>query len=89
VHRHQLGPAQCIDVAVCVTWNLVVAGLVFWIVGKVVGNRVSPAVEIAGLDIPEMGAPAYPEYITPLAPDQVPAEQIAMATARMRVPATA
>ena len=32
-------------------------------------NRVSPEVELAGLDIPEMGAPGYPEFITHVAPE--------------------
>jgi Amt family ammonium transporter len=29
-----------------------------------VGNRVSAEVELAGLDLPEMGALAYPEFET-------------------------
>jgi Amt family ammonium transporter len=33
--------------------------LAFWIVGKIVGNRVSAEDEIAGLDLPEMGVHAY------------------------------
>src|SRR5262249_28421027 len=76
--------AQMIDISVCVTWNLVVAGLAFWIVGKVVGgNRVPAEVEIAGLDIPEMGAPAYPEYVDSLAPEQIPATEVAAARAQL------
>jgi len=31
-------------------------------VDVVIGNRVSAEVEIAGLDLPEMGALAYPEF---------------------------
>ncbi|MDB5305186.1 MAG: hypothetical protein JWM97_2735, partial [Phycisphaerales bacterium] len=38
-------------------------------------NRVPIEVEIAGLDIPEMGAPGYPEFTTHLAPEQVPLSQ--------------
>ncbi len=45
-------------------------------IGKVVGNRVSAEVEIAGLDIPEMGIPGYPEFITSATPESVPADQI-------------
>jgi Amt family ammonium transporter len=71
--------AQLLDVGVCVGWNLVVGGMIFWLVGKLVGNRVPAAVEIAGLDIPEMGIPGYPETHTPISPEQVPAEQIAAA----------
>ena len=44
-------------------------------------NRVPPEVEIAGLDIPEMGAPGYPEFIESIAPEQIPASQIAEAKA--------
>jgi len=38
--------------------------------------RVSAAIEIAGLDVPEMGVPAYPEWMPPVAPEDVPPEQI-------------
>ena len=45
-------------------WNVVVGGVIFWVLGKVLGsNRVSAEVEIAGLDIPEMGVPGYPEFV--------------------------
>jgi len=55
--------AQCIEVAVCVGWNVIVGGIAFWLVGKLVGgNRVPAEVEIGGLDIPEMGALAYPDF---------------------------
>jgi Amt family ammonium transporter len=36
--------------------------LFFKLVDVVIGNRVSAEVEIAGLDLPEMGALAYPEF---------------------------
>ena len=32
--------------------------------------------EIAGLDVPEMGVPGYPEFIPPVAPEQVPAAEV-------------
>jgi Amt family ammonium transporter len=75
--------AQCIEVGACVAWNAVVGGVCFWLVGKLVGNRVPPEVEIAGLDIPEMGAPGYPEFITHVAPAEVPASEVAAAKAQM------
>src|SRR5258706_2197273 len=76
--------AQFIEVAVCVTWNMVVGGVIFFILGKVLGsNRVPPEVEIAGLDIPEMGAPGYPEFITSMAPENVPVSEISAAKARI------
>jgi hypothetical protein len=36
-------------------------------------------VEIAGLDIPEMGASGYPEFISHMAPEQVPMSEIVSA----------
>ena len=48
--------AQLIEVVVGVAWNVVVGGVAFFVIGKLVGNRVSAEVEIAGLDMPEMGA---------------------------------
>jgi Amt family ammonium transporter len=35
------------------------AGLSFFVIGKLMGNRVSPEVELAGLDVPEMGVDGY------------------------------
>jgi ammonium transporter, Amt family len=76
---------QCIMGVTCFTWNFLAAGAIFWTIGKVLGtNRVPPEVEIAGLDIPEMGAPGYPEYITVMAPENVPTAQIKEAKASIR-----
>jgi Amt family ammonium transporter len=56
--------AQLTEVVVCVAWNLVVGGLVFWTIGKILGsNRVSAEVEIEGLDVPETGVPGYPDFV--------------------------
>ena len=56
--------AQFIECGVGLTWNVVAGGVIFWAIGKVLGsNRVSPEVELAGLDIPEMGLAGYPEFI--------------------------
>ena len=69
--------AQLIAVVTCFAWNFTVAGIVFKLLAKVLGsNRVPPEVEVAGLDIPEMGAPGYPEFITPIAPEMVSRSQI-------------
>ncbi|MDB5322628.1 MAG: ammonium transporter [Phycisphaerales bacterium] len=76
--------AQFIEVAVCAAWNIVVGGVIFYIIGKVLGsNRVPPEVEIAGLDIPEMGASGYPEFITPMAPENVPAAEVSAAKSQI------
>jgi ammonium transporter, Amt family len=71
--------AQVVEVLVCVGWNVAVAGGLFYILGKTVGNRVSAEVEIAGLDVPEMGVPGYPEYVPTVLPGDVPAAAIAAA----------
>ena len=69
--------AQCIAAVTCFIWNFSVAGICFLLIGKVLGsNRVPPEVEVAGLDIPEMGAPGYPEFITPIAPEMVSMSQV-------------
>lgn len=74
--------AQAIAVAVCFTWNVVAGGVIFFAIGKVLGtNRVPAEVEIAGLDIPEVGIPGYPEFYTPTVPEQVPEAEIAEAKA--------
>jgi hypothetical protein len=63
---------------------VVVGGVIFFVLGKVFGsNRVAPEIEIAGLDIPEMGAPGYPEYIESISPEQVPASEVAEAKAAL------
>ncbi len=82
--------AQGIAVLACVGWNFIAGGVIFFIIGKVLGtNRVPPEVEIAGLDIPEMGAPGYPEYMEHMAPENVPASQISEAKAAIKQLATA
>src|SRR5687768_14434991 len=35
------------------------AALAFTVIGRTIGNRVSPEVELAGLDVPEMGVDGY------------------------------
>ena len=66
--------AQAIECAVGTVWNVVVGGVIFYAIGKVLGsNRVSAAVEIGGLDVPEMGIPGYPEFITHSGPQETSA----------------
>ena len=56
--------AQCCEAGACIAWNVLVGGSLFWLVGKLIGgNRVSAEVELAGLDVPEMGVPGYPEFV--------------------------
>jgi Amt family ammonium transporter len=77
--------AQLVEVGAGVVWNVVVGGVIFYAIGKLVGNRVSPEVEIAGLDVPEMGVPGYPEFIPTRAPSEVPHSEVA--EARAAIPA--
>jgi Amt family ammonium transporter len=63
---------QVIAVAACLAWTILVGGFIFAVLDRILGsNRVNPEVELAGLDIPEMGAPGYPEFISHLAPESV------------------
>jgi Amt family ammonium transporter len=77
--------AQFVEGGVGLAWNVIVGGIAFVIVGKLVGNRVAPEVEIAGLDVPEMGVPGYPEFIPATAPSDVPSTEVA--AARAAIPA--
>jgi Amt family ammonium transporter len=51
--------AEAIGVTVCFVTLSALSLVVYFIAEKLVGNRVSKEVEIAGLDLPEMGAPGY------------------------------
>jgi Amt family ammonium transporter len=74
--------AQFIEVAVCVGWNVIIGGVLFYVTGMLVkGNRVSAKVEIAGLDMPEMGALGYPEYIKSVLPEDISDETVEAITA--------
>jgi Amt family ammonium transporter len=59
--------AQVILALAGIAWAAVGSGLLFFVAGKVFdGNRVAPDVEVAGLDLYEMGSPAYPDFIASL-----------------------
>jgi Amt family ammonium transporter len=61
---------QLIAIGACVAWTILVGGFIFAVLDRVLGsNRVHPEVEISGLDVPEMGAPGYPEFIQHLSPE--------------------
>ncbi|MGH7996578.1 MAG: ammonium transporter [Opitutaceae bacterium] len=51
--------AELIGVTTCFVTLSVLSIIVFKIAGFLVGNRVSLETELAGLDVPEMGAPGY------------------------------
>jgi Amt family ammonium transporter len=54
--------AECIGVVANFVWVFATFYIFFKIVDATVGNRVPAEVELAGLDIPEMGALAYPAF---------------------------
>jgi Amt family ammonium transporter len=72
--------AQVFEAGAAILWNVVVGGAAFWAVGKLFGsNRVAAEVEIAGLDVPEMGVPGYPEFVPATAVSDIPAAEVAAA----------
>ena len=54
--------AECIGVVANFVWVFATFYIFFKIVDAIIGNRVPADVELAGLDIPEMGALAYPDF---------------------------
>ena len=55
--------AQAIGTLTCFIWVFVTFFTFFKIVEALMGNRVSASVELEGLDIPEMGTLAYPDFV--------------------------
>jgi len=54
--------AQLIGTATCFVFVFTMFYVFFKVLDKVIGNRVSAETETVGLDLPEMGALAYPEF---------------------------
>jgi Amt family ammonium transporter len=52
---------QLLGATICAVWAFGSTYGVFWVVNKVKSIRVSPEVELEGLDMPEFGAAGYPE----------------------------
>jgi Amt family ammonium transporter len=55
--------AQLIGVATLIGFVFTFSFVLNMILEAVWGHRVAPAVELEGLDIPEMGALGYPEFV--------------------------
>jgi Amt family ammonium transporter len=55
--------AQCIGVVTCVIFVFVSFFVFFKVLDAIIGNRVSAEVELEGLDVPEMGAMGYPDFV--------------------------
>ncbi len=56
--------AQFISVVVVAAWAFVMGYLMFKLMDKAFGIRVSTEEELQGLDISEHGAPAYPDFVS-------------------------
>jgi len=55
--------AQLIGVGTLIGFVFTLSYVTGWVIDVIVGQRVSAADELEGLDIPEMGALCYPEYV--------------------------
>ncbi len=56
--------AQLISVVAVTAWAFITGYIMFKLMDKIFGIRVSPEEELQGLDIPEHGTPAYPDFVT-------------------------
>jgi ammonium transporter, Amt family len=55
--------AECIGVLTCFVFVFASVFVFFKLLDAIIGNRVSVETELAGLDLPEVGALAYPEFV--------------------------
>jgi ammonium transporter, Amt family len=55
--------AQAVGTLTCIIFVFAMFFVFFKVLDAVMGNRVSADVELEGLDIPEMGALAYPDFV--------------------------
>ena len=61
--------AQIVGIATLVGFVFTFSFVLNWGLDIILGQRVSAATEIAGLDIPEMGQLGYPEFVFRAEPD--------------------
>lgn len=54
--------AQLIAVGTAVVWGFIISLLAYKLIDLTIGLRVSPEAEVGGVDIPEMGQVAYPDF---------------------------
>ena len=82
--------AQCIGTLTCFVFVFVMFYAFFKVLDAIIGNRVSAEAELEGLDMPEMGAMGYPDFVLnpslpmggPHAQSQAAAPQAALQPAR-------
>ena len=53
---------QLLGIGACFAWTFTVAFIMFKLIDKIVGLRVSPEEELEGLDVTEHGGVAYPDF---------------------------
>ena len=74
--------AQIVGCATLVGFVFTFSFVLNWILDAILGQRVSIATEVAGLDLPEMGQFGYPEFVFTPEPDvMLAAEKMAVAVA--------
>ena len=61
--------AQVVGITACFIWVFTMFFIFFKVVDAIIGNRVSAEVEMEGLDMPEMGAIGYPDFVMTPGPD--------------------
>jgi Amt family ammonium transporter len=55
--------AQLLSACVCAAFAFVFGYIWFKFSDKITPLRVTPEIEMSGLDIPEMGVPGYPDFL--------------------------
>ena len=68
--------AQVVDAIVIVAWCSLACWIFFTVLNKTLGMRSKAEDEIAGLDLPEMGAMAYPDFLEAQGEVFVPSDDI-------------
>ena len=71
--------AGLIAIVACIAFTFTAFHVFFKVVGYLIGNRVSEAVELEGLDMAELGVLAYPEFLPAPAVTAVEAEVVPVA----------
>ncbi len=61
--------AQLVGIATLIGFVFTFSFILNWVLDMLMGQRVSAATEVAGLDIPEMGQLGYPEFVFRPEPD--------------------
>jgi len=77
--------AEIIGMVVCIAFTFTAFHVLFKLVGYLIGNRVSVAVELEGLDMAEVGVLAYPEF-SPAVPSVTAQPEVAPVAAVSPVP---